>query len=270
MVRRVESCRRMYQLATSSWPSGLTCTRSWITSSRIRIVSGSSRLAICQTCSMSWWEPSTSLACRPPSIHTTAFPSRASAWASSSVSPSARARLGGLVDPHPRARVQPAVDPPPRLPLPGQRGGLVVGEPLRAGQAGRDLLVAVELRHVRGAGDDHHVLVAALGGLPDGDHPEPGRLARQLLPVVHQLGVVGQVVVVAHVPAELLLRRSDVGLRGENGGESEYQRQAERQSGSPGAAKSIYGHGRSWGCRETLPGVPAWPNAKIRPPRDGR
>jgi hypothetical protein len=37
---------RMYQLATSSWPSGLACTASTMTSSRKRMVSGSVRLTI--------------------------------------------------------------------------------------------------------------------------------------------------------------------------------------------------------------------------------
>ena len=38
------SSLRMYQLATSAWPSGLACVASRMTSSRKRMVSASSRL----------------------------------------------------------------------------------------------------------------------------------------------------------------------------------------------------------------------------------
>jgi hypothetical protein len=75
---------RMYQSETRSIPSGLACTASTTTSSRMRSVSGSSRLTSCHTVSISCCAPSTSVACSPPSIHTTARPSAASraAWRS--------------------------------------------------------------------------------------------------------------------------------------------------------------------------------------------
>src|SRR5687768_1789967 len=82
---------RMYQSETSSIPSGFAWTASTMTSSRNRNVSASVPLTSCHTVSSSCWAPSTSVACRPPSIQTTAFPSAARRRASSSLSPSASA-----------------------------------------------------------------------------------------------------------------------------------------------------------------------------------
>ena len=96
--RLSESGCCMYQLDTSSIPSGFTCTSRMTQSLRNRIVSGSVRVRSWYDVSMSWWAPNTSVACRPPSIQTTALPSRASARASleSRAWPNARRRAISL------------------------------------------------------------------------------------------------------------------------------------------------------------------------------
>jgi len=51
------SVPRIYQLATSSWPSGFACTQRMMSSLRMRIVSGSVRLVSWYTVSMSCCDP---------------------------------------------------------------------------------------------------------------------------------------------------------------------------------------------------------------------
>ena len=83
----------MYQFDTSSMPSGFTFTTSVMTSLRKRCVSASFWLAICWTNVNMPCALITSVPCRPLSIQTTALPSAASFFASSSDTPSARASL---------------------------------------------------------------------------------------------------------------------------------------------------------------------------------
>src|SRR5687768_1820768 len=79
VLRSSVSLLRMYQSASRSWPSGLACTASTMTSRRNRVVSASVPLASSYTSSISCCAPRTSLACSPPSTQTTARPSSASA-----------------------------------------------------------------------------------------------------------------------------------------------------------------------------------------------
>ena len=99
-------------------------------------------------------------------------------------------------------------------PLPSlrQRARLVVGQPFGGGQPARDLLVAIELLVVLRRRDDRHQLRAAFGGLADLHHLHPVGLLVELLPVLDELRVGGELIVVADVEAEVLLGRGD-GLR---------------------------------------------------------
>ena len=168
--------------------------------------------------------------------------------------------------------VQPAVDPDHRLALGGERLGLGVGEALGQGQAAGDLLVAAEPLLVLGRGDDGHQLRPALGGLADLDQRQPVRLGVELAPVVGQLPVGGELVVVADVEAELGLGGGDARCAGgglgvepagrdaEDGGRDQRGRTGARtdQHGGmltgprrpvvPDAAAGVYGvtSGREW------------------------
>ena len=83
----------MYQFETNSCPSGFACVSRMITLLKIILVSSSFLLLSWYAISISWWAPTTSVACKPPSIQTTALPSAASAFASISFSPSALANF---------------------------------------------------------------------------------------------------------------------------------------------------------------------------------
>lgn len=86
----------MYQFDTSSMPSGFTWPNRMMTSSRIRFVSGSSRVSISCNAAISACGGTVSVACRPPSIQMTALPSAASAFASVSLTPSALASFRAI------------------------------------------------------------------------------------------------------------------------------------------------------------------------------
>ena len=73
----------------------------------------------------------------------------------------------------------------------------------------RDFLIVVQLLHVLGRGDDRHVLVAAFFGRADVDQLHAIGFGGQLLPVGVQLGVVGDLVVVAEIEAERFLGSGD-------------------------------------------------------------
>ena len=84
---------------------------------------------------------------------------------------------------------------------------LLVGQPLGLRELPRNLLVALELLVVFRRRDDRHQLRAALSGLADLDHFHAVGLFVELLPVVDELCVGRELVVVADVEPEVLLRR---------------------------------------------------------------
>ena len=116
-------------------------------------------------------------------------------------------------------RVQAAVDPDDRLAFLRERPRLLLGDAAGAVQLLRDLLVAIELGEVLRRGDDRGEMRPAFLGLADLDDLHPARFLVDLLPVLDELIVGGQVVVVADVEAEELLGRGDGrGLRLGGGG----------------------------------------------------
>ncbi|MNE70388.1 hypothetical protein D3C80_1661790 [compost metagenome] len=86
------SSLRMYQLETSSIPSGFSGANRMMVSFRTRRASGSSAVSHSCTAAIRAWGGTVSVECRPPSIQTTALPSADMARACSSVTPSALAR----------------------------------------------------------------------------------------------------------------------------------------------------------------------------------
>ena len=117
---------------------------------------------------MSCCEPTVSVACSPPSIHTMALPSLASAR-------------------------------------------FLLADALGMGQLAGDFLVAREFLHVLRRRDDGHPLVAAFLGLADALQLHARALGGQLLPVGLQLGVVGDLVIVAEIEPERFLGCGDFG-----------------------------------------------------------
>jgi hypothetical protein len=63
-------------------------------------------------------------------------------------------------------------------------------------------------------GQDRHVLGTALAGLSDLDQLHAVRFRIEFLPVGFELRVVGDVIIVTEMEAELFLRRGDPRLRG--------------------------------------------------------
>ena len=113
--------------------------------------------------------------------------------------------------------VQSAVDPDDGLALLGQGAGVVIRQPLGEGQPPGNVLVPGEVPVVFRRRDDGHEMGASFGGPADLLEHHARRLALELAPVCFQLGVVGEVIVVADVEAELLERGGDVRLRLERG-----------------------------------------------------
>jgi hypothetical protein len=144
--------------------------------------------------------------------------------------------------------VQAAIDPDHRLALLGQRPGLGRVHAFRAGEPGTDLPQPIELRVVRGAGDDHHPLIAPFGGLADRHQLEPVRLGVELPPVLGELRVGGEAVVIADVPAELLLGRGDAALGRNDGGKQWYEREC--PDGRTRVTERMRGHGGVIPCCE--------------------
>ena len=77
----------------------------------------------------------------------------------------------------------------------------------------RDVFVSARGCVVGRRGDDRHQLRPALGGLADLLHGHPVGLGVELAPVVGDLRVVGELIIVAEGEAELFFRAGDVGLR---------------------------------------------------------
>src|SRR4029079_5795216 len=122
---------------------------------------------------------------------------------------------------------------------------LILGEPFGRRESSRDLLVAVELLHVLRRRDDRHELRPTLGRLADLDQLHAIGLLRQLAPVLLELVVVGEPVVVADVVAELFLGTRDVALALRDRREEE-----ERQSSSSPVARTALEHRETsrWAC----------------------
>ena len=142
------------------------------------------------------------------------------------------ARLDQLVRAEHFGRVEAAVEPDDRLPFLRQRVRLGIGQALALGELHRDVLVLLEHLEVRRIGDDRGELRTPFRRLSDLDDLHPVGLGVDLLPVRHELVVVGQEVVVTDVVAEKLLRRRDVPLSARCSGR-EQQRQRSDDGGAP-------------------------------------
>ena len=101
-------------------------------------------------------------------------------------------------------RVQPAVDPNHRLPFPRQRPGLLFGDAFGQRKPSGDVLVASEIGVVFGGRNNGHELWPPFGGTTDLLQHHPGRLLRKLSPILCELRVGRQVIVISDVEAELL------------------------------------------------------------------
>ena len=93
--------------------------------------------------------------------------------------------------------VQAAIDPDDGLAFGGEGVGLIVGEAFGAGEALGDLFVARQVFEIGRRGDDGHDDGAAFGGLADLFEFDAVGFGGDLVPVVEQLGVVGEEIVVA-------------------------------------------------------------------------
>ena len=93
------------------------------------------------------------------------------------------------------------------LPFAGQRAGLLFGEPFGMRELPGDLFVAIQLLMFSGRGDDGHVLLAAFFGRADVDQLHAIGFGGQLLPVGFELGVVGDLIVVAEVEPQRFFGR---------------------------------------------------------------
>ncbi len=109
------------------------------------------------------------------------------------------------------AGVQPAVDPDHGLAFARERLRLLVGEPLGEGEPARDLPDSAQVPVVLGRRDDRHQMRPAFRRLADLLQHHAIRFAIELLPVGGELLVGGELIVVAEVEAELLLRSGDPG-----------------------------------------------------------
>ena len=105
--------------------------------------------------------------------------------------------------------MKPAIDPDDGLALGGERAGLIVSEPLGQRETTRDVLIAIELVQILRRRDDGHPLDTAFFGAADINQLHAIRFTIELLPVLLELRVRSQEVVVADRRAELLPRRGD-------------------------------------------------------------
>ncbi len=125
-----------------------------------------------------------------------------------------------LVDPlhellraHGFGGVQSAIDPHDGLAFLGERARFLLADAFGMRQFAGDFLVARELLHVLGRGDDGHPLVAAFFGLADALELHARAFGRELFPVGFQLGVVGDLVIVAEIEPKRFLWRGNFGGR---------------------------------------------------------
>ena len=104
--------------------------------------------------------------------------------------------------------MQAAVDPDHGFAFARQRAGLVFCKPLSEGQPAGDLLIPVQIPEVLRRADDRHVLPPALGRGADVDQLHAVGFRGQLLPIRFELGVVGDLVVVAQVEPQGVFGRA--------------------------------------------------------------
>ena len=140
--------------------------------------------------------------------------------------------------------VESAVDPHDRLAFLRQRSGLRLGGILTPGEPGTDLPKAIELGMVGRVRNDHHPLVAALGGLADGNQSQPIGFRIELPPVVRELGIRGQAVVIPDVEPELGLGGSDLSSKSTRQQNECEGRRNGRAAGEPTRGMDQCGHGR--------------------------
>ena len=147
-------------------------------------------------------------------------------------------RLHQLLRPEGLVGVKPAVDPDDRLALPGQCPGRLRRQALGERQPPRDVLVLCQVLVVRRRRHDRHQLRPSFRRLADLLDDEAIGLGVELAPVGGNLRVVGQLIVVAEVEAELRPRRGDAALRHRRGSD-EGQRQQQRAKQAETHAESI-------------------------------
>ena len=107
------------------------------------------------------------------------------------------------------AGVQATVDPDDGLARASQLSGVLLRHILGQGQPAGDVLVAGQLAMVGRRRDDAHELRPAFLGDADANHLEAVRFLFELRPVIAELLVIRQAVIVAQVEAEEFLRRRD-------------------------------------------------------------
>ena len=142
-------------------------------------------------------------------------------------------RLGDLLRTDGLGRVQAAVEPHHGFALGGQRARLLVGQPLGQREPSGDRLVARQSLVVLGRRDDGHVLGASLGRPADVLQHHAVRFPIEPLPVIADLLVRRDVVVVAQVEAEELLRRRDLRLCEEGRGRPRENGRRQEENASP-------------------------------------
>ncbi len=123
---------------------------------------------------------------------------------------------------------------------------LVIRKAVREGQSTGDILKPFQIADVRGRADDGHVLPPALGRRADIHQLHAIGFRRQLLPIGFELGVIGDLVILAEVEPEGFFGSGDLNrtrLRG--GSESAEGEDADK----PGAAAD----GHSVDCTEKPP-----------------
>ncbi len=111
-------------------------------------------------------------------------------------------------------RVQAPVDPDDRFAVPRELPRLVVGDAVGERELAVRLLDERQLPVILRRRDDRRHLAAAFLGLPDLDDLHALGLRIHLLEIVEVLRVVDEPVVVADLPAELVLRPGDLRRRG--------------------------------------------------------
>ena len=134
--------------------------------------------------------------------------------------------LGELLRAERLARVQAAVNPHDCFPLGRECPCLVIAEALRQCQPAGDVAILLQVPVIGWRGDNRHQLRLPFGGPPDLLEHHAVRLGVERAPVVGNLLVVGELIVVAEIESELCFRRGDLALRGGRGerGQSDERR----------------------------------------------
>ncbi len=137
-------------------------------------------------------------------------------------------RLDQLVRPEHFGRVKASVEPDDRLPFLRERARLIVVEAIDRRESPRDVFVAIQFLEILRRGDDRHQLRAAFGRLADLDDFHPIGFLVEFVPVLDELIVGGELVIVADIEAKVLLRGGNP-LRCGRSGEAKKDRSREDQ-----------------------------------------